>query len=324
MKASIIIPTHNRVKSLLRTIKSVCRLNFPPKDYEIIIVENACMDSTKSIIEKWIYEKRINNMKVFSENTTGVHFARNTGAHIAKGEVLVFIDDDILVSKNFLNAYVAFFKKYPGMVAAGGEVLPEWETEPPKWLINFIDKRKTFFILGLMSPYNKFRLAKDGFFFSNNMAIKKEILFQMGGFNPELIGNDYVGNGEAGLNQKLWENGRLVGYVPEALVYHHISKDRMTVEYFIRRMKNEGASGMYGKYHKKIPSKFRLYLDMLEIFINNLRVIVREPFVKGQTDRNALLIQMEKAKSISELKYIRRLMTDPTFRKFVLKEKWLE
>jgi glucosyl-dolichyl phosphate glucuronosyltransferase len=56
-----------------------------------------------------------------------------------------------------------------------------------------------FPMLGLVDISETFRLEPQGFFFGGNMAIRREVLFQVGGFNPELVGDLYLGDGEVGL-----------------------------------------------------------------------------------------------------------------------------
>ncbi len=131
------------------------------------------------------------------------------------------------------------------MAAAGGPVRPSWEKPREEWLERFMRGHKNFPIYSLMEPYEGFRLDAKGIFFGVNMAIRREVLFEAGGFNPEAFGDFWLGDGETGLNRKLWELAMFVGYVPGALVYHHIPSERMTVSYMRRRMANQGACDVY-------------------------------------------------------------------------------
>ena len=74
----------------------------------------------------------------------------------------------------------------------------------------------------------------------------------------------FLGDGEIGLNHKLWERGMLVGYVPEAIIYHHIPPQKMTVKYFRHRMASEGATDVYMRFHYGIPRWFRLWKHAAE------------------------------------------------------------
>ena len=125
------------------------------------------------------------------------------------------------------------FADHPTMAAAGGPVRPFWEQPPPQWLIEYIGDSKCFVILSFMEPYDNFQLNEKGYFFSCNMAIWKNVLKARGGFDPEATATAWIGDGESGLNKRMWANREQIGYVPEAVVYHHIPAHRMTVEVFL-------------------------------------------------------------------------------------------
>ena len=180
-----------------------------------------------------------------------------------------------------------------------------------------------FTILALMEPHQEFRLDPKGFFFGVNMAIQRNVLFEVGGFNPEAFGDIWLGDGEAGLNRKLWERGMLVGYVTDAVVYHHIPASRMTLAYFQKRMSNEGACDAYAKYHPGIPSLYELARDILRIALHNAPSWLGAVALWGQTSRKALNVQLRAARSWSHMCYILRLMRDPVLRCLVTKSDWL-
>ena len=74
------------------------------------------------------------------------------------------------------------------MMASGGPVRPIWETEPPQWLLDYIAESKIFTILSIMEPHTEFRIDQKGGFFGVNTAIRRNILFEVGGFNPDSFG----------------------------------------------------------------------------------------------------------------------------------------
>ncbi len=316
MKASIIIPTHNRFRSLLKTLSSASHLKFPKKDCEIIIVENACTDRTKSGVIELLQKNRMSNFKLVSENSIGLHFARHTGAEVAKGDLLLFTDDDATFHPDWVNSYVHAFVKYKDIVAAGGPVKPKWETNPPKWLKEYIGKSKIFSPLSLMEPYKNFRLDEKGFFFGVNMAIRRKTLFDMGGFNPELIGDKYVGDGEFGLNKKLWAKNLLIGYIPEALVYHHVPNERMTLKYLKLRMGNEGINALYPSIQAYMP-RAKLFNMALKIFSVNIKLYLASLIYHNQTDTNSLNIQLEASHKYAQIQYLLRLIFDNNLRSIV-------
>ena len=96
----------------------------------------------------------------------------------------------------------------------------------------------------------------------------------------------------------------------------------MTLNYFCHRMANEGASDMYSIYHREIPNKLFLILNMINIAIRNLFWLPSLLF-QGQTSVFGIDYQTQVARSRSQVKYIFRLLYDTEFRKMVLKEDWL-
>ena len=177
-------------------------------------------------------------------------------------------------------------------------------------------------MLSIMEPYSEFRLDTTGFFFGVNMAIRRNILFEVGGFNPDSFGDIWLGDGECGLNRKLWQHGMLIGYVPDAVVYHHIPKQRMTVNYFRLRMSNQGACDMYAKYHEDIPDRIHLLKHAVKIILKN-KLWITSLFYRGRIDSYALNIQLYAVKTQSHVKYIFRLIFSNKFRALVIKKNWL-
>src|SRR5207244_2638099 len=176
-------------------------------------------------------------------------------AHAAQGEILVFTDDDATFDPDWLQAYADAFDCHPEMTAAGGPVRPAWEAPPPPWFTQFMED-KSCGILSLMEPFEEFRLGPEAFFWGVNMAIRREVLFAVGGFNPEAFGDIWLGDGESGLNRKLRERRMPIGYVPGAVVHHHIPPGRMTVDYVCHRLANQEACELYTTYHDRIPVAF--------------------------------------------------------------------
>jgi glucosyl-dolichyl phosphate glucuronosyltransferase len=323
MDISVIIPTHNRAALLVQAVRSATALDYPPERYEIIVVDNASADATPQVVQELQGEAMGCQLRSVREERLGLHNARHAGAYAAQGDILVFTDDDATFAPGWLQAYGNAFEAYPEMVAAGGPVWPVWEIPCPEWLLDFMGDAKIFGPLSLMEPYDEFRLGPQGFFFGVNMAIRRDILFKVGGFNPESFGDIWLGDGETGLNRKLWKQGLLVGYVPQAVVYHHIPTQRMQVEYLCRRMANEGACDMYAHFHHRVPKSLRLLVHAASIAIRNSQFWIAALWLRGKTDARSLCIQLHAARTESQFKCIVRLMFDKELQELVQKEDWL-
>lgn len=321
MKTTVIIPTYKRPKTLLQGLASL--QNQSLREFEIIVVDNAAQSEIHSIVSD-LNRKTLLPVRYLAEPKSGLHNARHAGAQAAKGDLLIFTDDDATFDRGWLQAFIGAFAEHPEMVAAGGPVRPIWEVPPPRWLKKYWDSRTVFPILSLMEPHKEFTVSSKGFFFGVNMAVRRKTLFEMGGFNPDSFGDVWLGNGETGLNHKLWERGMFVGYVPDAVVYHHIPADRMTVKYFKRRMENEGACDIYTRFHENMPGQLGLLWHALSIILRSGVFWLTESLISGRTDWLSLRVQLQAARSRAQLQYVFRLMRDEDFRQFVLKQDWLK
>lgn len=96
---SVIIPTHNREKKLFRLLKSI-EDSITQNDYEIIIVNDASTDGTPEALKK-IQKKHLTVINT-GKNVL-ISEARNIGTRHAKGDYLLFLDDDTIVDKKMIN-----------------------------------------------------------------------------------------------------------------------------------------------------------------------------------------------------------------------------
>jgi len=114
---SIIIPTLNEEKNLELCFKSL--LNQTYRDFEVFIVDGGSKDATLTIAENY----GIDVVKVYKRRPHDVSFARNEGMKATKGDILIFLDADVLLSRNCLEVVNKFFQD-PEVVGVGCRTLP--------------------------------------------------------------------------------------------------------------------------------------------------------------------------------------------------------
>lgn len=102
---SVIIPTYNRGKLLLRALKSV--LNQTYKDIEVLVVDDNSNDNTEELVQE-IKDDRIRYIKL--SRNGGACIARNTGIELAKGEYIAFQDSDDVWKVDKLEKQLKYLK----------------------------------------------------------------------------------------------------------------------------------------------------------------------------------------------------------------------
>jgi glycosyltransferase involved in cell wall biosynthesis len=122
MRASVIIPTYKRLDALAETLNALSRCDEPGRLWEAIVVDDGSERETAPVARDWA--SRGVPIRYFSQPNRGPASARNTGAVNARGEVLIFIDNDILVSPGFVRRHLAVLDENPGCWVVGRIVHP--------------------------------------------------------------------------------------------------------------------------------------------------------------------------------------------------------
>ena len=307
MRTSVIVPTYNRPKSLLQTLGSLQEQTMP--DFEILVIDNAADPEIERMVATFNQTARV-KARYIAHDSGGNSGARNRGALEARGELLVYTDDDLTFEPQWLLEYDRHFSAHPEMVAAGGCVKPLWEESPPEWLLEYMGDAKVFGILALMEPTTHFTLSNKGFFFSCNMAIRRSV-FDWTGFHPEMYGTQTIGDGESGLNRDVARRGGLIGYVPDAIAYHHIPPSRMTVTHIRKWAWHLGGSQMYGRWWKRERSLIPLTKEVIIIARQYWRKWLRDYTVHHRRDPAAIDIQFQASLGWCKLRYVWWMLTDP-------------
>ncbi len=316
---SIIIPTYNRDSLLDITIESFVNQSYPKDEYEIVIADNNSTDNTKEIVKKWIEKSHV-SIKYMFEPRQGVHYARNSAANHANGEILYYTDDDMIADQNLLSEIIKPFIMDEKVATATGRVLPKWEVQPPRWILEFCNNG----LLSLNNPKEDLIISSsDCNVFSCHQAIKRDVLFEAGGFNPENTAGEWIGDGETGLNIKIKDLGYKFAYNGESIIYHMIPPTRMTQSYLNKRYANQGYCDSYTEYKRYRYSKARLIRKIISDgrnYSNQAIKGVLKFVIKKPTWR------LNWAKSfyyINRIKYDYRLMNDEKWRQLVLRYNWI-
>lgn len=250
MKLSVIIPTRNRSVLLSQALKSIRYQYLPAEDFEVIVVDNGSVDATQEVIEN--HKAKIPNLSSFFAEAPGLHVGRHLGMKAAKSDLLVFADDDIEALPSWLSSVQEAFKD-PAVAMVGGNNYPMFLEPPPKWLLALWNRRTS---RGLRSipwlsvvEFDKPRVDISPYLvWGCNFAIRKDVLFKAGGFHPDGMPKELIrfrGDGETHVSRYVAESGMKCVFHPGASVYHKVTPERMTHDYFRQRGFNQGVSDSY-------------------------------------------------------------------------------
>src|SRR3984893_18266474 len=133
--ASVVISTHERPGPVGACIESILRAEYPA--FEILVVDNAPRTpaTREMVAERFGDEPRV---RYLLESTPGASAGRNCGLWAAAGDVVAFVDDDVLVDRLWLRSLVLGFQAAPGVACVTGMILPaELDTQSQVWTEEF-------------------------------------------------------------------------------------------------------------------------------------------------------------------------------------------
>ena len=322
--ASVIIPTYgSRLDYLEDAIASVQAQELQ-NGFEIIVVDNSFDGVIRSMVDT-VKKNNSSNKKQITyvhEPKMGLINARHAGARKASGEVLVYIDDDVITPEGWLNAMLEPFMDQD-VACVGGKILPKWEAEVPDWFSNF---NKGY--LSLLDLGDNRKEVKNATLWGCNLAVRRSLLFSLGGFHPDGVGERkliwFRGNGECGLEKKILDIGFKLIYEPEAWLYHRIPESRLKPEYFFWRFLTQGIDDSYEYQRGLRKSRKNLYYLRLikEIVLSYLRAtktLCKLILRKGNVIKLRAEIQYWHGKS----QHLIRSIISPRLRKHIFRNIYL-
>lgn len=230
---SIIICTRHRPKHLAATLATVKEILLPANSaLELVVVDNGPSQDTANVVEDF---SRESTFDVVLENATvpGLSNARNAGIAIARGEVILFTDDDVRLPRNWLGEMTRPISMGEADIVAGRLVLPQSRTRP--WLENIHRE------LLSISPNTISDFERQPTIIGGNFAFHKRVLENVCGFDERIGPGRFHGGGEDELFAWQAHNaGYRVVLCTTADVEHHFDESRFTRESFIQTAINRG------------------------------------------------------------------------------------
>jgi glycosyltransferase involved in cell wall biosynthesis len=233
MRISVVLCTFNRCTILPKVLDSLAAQLFSEAvSWEVIVVDNNSNDQTRAIVEVYC-EKYPARYRYVFEQQQGLSRARNTGIRVAQGEIIAFIDDDVIAERTWLQSLTGSFDDVQ-WAGAGGRVAPPMDFRPPYWLTigGEMDLGGALALFDLGDLPIEMKRAPYG----ANMAFRKTMFDKHGTFRVDLgrCGTSLLSGEDTEFGKRLMAADERLRYEPSAVVHHPVPAERLSKMYFRR------------------------------------------------------------------------------------------
>jgi glycosyltransferase involved in cell wall biosynthesis len=180
-RISIVVPTLNEEKLIASTLKRVREV---VPEAELVVADGGSQDATREIARRYARVVKTHGP---------VGNARNEGAKAARGEIIIFLDADTSISREFVDVVLEVFKD-PTIIGAGGSIMPRGINQLEKTVFRFLN-----FLVRFSCFIGKPRIA------GTCVAFKRKPFFDVGGFNTSIAASE-----DFDLCERISRKGRVV------------------------------------------------------------------------------------------------------------------
>ena len=236
MRLTIIIPTKDRAGTLGELLESIRGLrDLAETRPEIIVADNNSKDETKAISER-LAASLPGQIKIIKVTRPGKSATLNEALRLASGDYVAFLDDDVIVDRDWLKTLNAFFQKGDYQAGQGkiGLHSPDADDPGTRQLVSLY---RTVPHLDYGPDVEEVHSLNGA-----NCFIVRELLYRVGGFD-ERLGPGASGTSEdVDLARRLSQIGIRMGYARDSIVYHRIDRQRLCKNYFKQVHRRQGRS----------------------------------------------------------------------------------
>jgi GT2 family glycosyltransferase len=226
IKVTVAIPTYNRADFLRQTLAGIMAQQFPRDHFEVLVIDNNSTDHTRAVVAE--FASATPAPRYLLEPQQGLDYARNRAIAEARGEIVVYGDDDILVQPDWLAQLTVPLLADAGtrrIGAIGGEVIPVFPDGLPAWVREWHAPLAFRPDTGPLDPKHSPMGA--------NLAFPKWVFAQLGNFHTALdrAAGNYFSGGDSEMVRRVRAAGLEVWFSPPAAVRHQMPASRTTFRY---------------------------------------------------------------------------------------------
>jgi GT2 family glycosyltransferase len=240
--ASVVIPSYNRLADLRRVVAAV-RTQFVPEggQLELIVVDDGSSDGTR----RWLDEETAGGgLTAVRQDNAGPASARNRGAAMAGGSVLLFLGDDTVPEPGWLLAHLEEHRLFGAageLAVVGYTSFPAEHDSPFTRFINEYGAQFGYLLIERPSELG------FNFFYTSNVSLRRETFLRLGGFREDFPAAAWE---DIEFAYRAVAEGLGIRYQPRARVVHH---HRIHPRTFCRRQRTSGRSAaIFAQHHPEL------------------------------------------------------------------------
>lgn len=265
---SVVVCTYNRAQMLRHCLKSLADQRADKELYEVLVIDNNSKDNTQEVANEFV--KKYSNFKLIFEQKQGLSHARNIGYKTAASEYIAYIDDDAQAPEEWIETAINIIDNYEPDIF-GGPSLPPDITGLPTWF-----KANYRVIYNVKKKYG---WINEGIIAGCNFFIKKSLLVEYGGFDPNLgmTSENIRFHEETVILFRAYKEKRKVYFHYDLGVNHAVQDYITNVAYFIFR-KYQLAKEKYHLFNKTEFGYSDLYdlLNHMDAFFQDFENALRK------------------------------------------------
>lgn len=267
-KVSLVIPVFNRAFMLERVIKSIMAQSY--ENVEIIFVDDGSSDGSFEIMSRYP------EIKTYRQENKGPAAARNSGINLAAGEILHFLDSDVIAPKDLVAKHVGYHLKNPKCIVQGQVVR----------ILNLDD---AFCLPMSFTNYSR------SFFATGNVSVRKKYVDLAGGFDEVTFRKGWE---DLDLGIRLRKMGLKVKRLyKQGFVWHFetdVSSEEQVRDFFQSRYMEGRTAVLFYRKHPTFPVKMMTMSGRFFFLLNAL--FYKDSYLNSEKFLRKLLFLWEKNK----------------------------
>ncbi len=248
-RLSVVLCTYKMTDTLKACLDAICNQTASKQDFEIVFVNNDFRNTElKELVQEISAKYTDLDVSYITAPLKGLSFARNAGLWSAKGEYVLYVDDDAVMDSNVIEETIKAFDQDSDLGVVGGKVC----LTVPEEAKALVTKNTIGLWSNLDIEGDSIKYAKDygDFPYGANFGTRKTELRRIGGFRTSYgrVGNNFAGGEETLVAFMMDTIGKKVALNPKSRVEHRVDADRFTAEH----IEKTAYSGILTQYRLRL------------------------------------------------------------------------